>query len=553
LLSAFYEVLGSTPWSEIILNTICSAITVLLSYSLAKRMFDFRIALIAALGVAIYPTLLVFDGELLITSTAVLLFTAIVYTSWRAAEDPNLLSISLAGLIIGLGAITRPTMLPLVLILPVCWIVKRHLRSILTTLRQSAVLLVATAVPILPVFMTNWLSGDDLVLISSQGGVNFYIGNAANSDGVTVQAPGAQLRLTTRRTAGINSLLHDNVWTTSVEEAENYMGRSLKPSEVSRFWYDRAWEEIAEQPWQALMLNLRKYYLFWHGYEIFNNKPLYFVGEYSPVVGALIWSKGLNFPSGVLFPLMFVGLIIAWIRKERVAVPGLALLIFSLTASAFFVCSRFRQPVIPVALILAVYGVVTMVRMAKSKDRLLFPFVLGSAVGILVLNWGGNIDSAANRSQSHAAEGVAYLNVGDFKRGLHHLEKSVEILPNNIGSWFSLTQGALFLGDQEYAEDAHRRAIAANPDYMIFHFGLACLVQQKGELKEAAKEYRTAIKLAPGYAHSYWEIANVFVEQHQYDSALYYLQRLDSLGDYADWPDRDVKLRISEIKRLSSQ
>ena len=40
--------------------------------------------------------------------------------------------------------------------------------------------------------MRNYAEGDDLVLISSQGGVNFFIGNSAKADGKSAVAPGTR-------------------------------------------------------------------------------------------------------------------------------------------------------------------------------------------------------------------------------------------------------------------------------------------------------------------------------------------------------------------------
>jgi len=49
-------------------------------------------------------------------------------------------------------------------------------------------------IPILPVALRNIIEGYEFVLISTQGGANFYIGNCKDADGITVVALGPQLR-----------------------------------------------------------------------------------------------------------------------------------------------------------------------------------------------------------------------------------------------------------------------------------------------------------------------------------------------------------------------
>ncbi len=91
--------------------------------------------------------------------------------------------------------------------------------------------------PILPVTLANTLSGD-FVLIASQGGVNFYIGNNPESDALRAVVPGTR----TDWWGGYND---------AIFMAEEALGRKLKPSEVSRYWYGRGLEFLWVFPRQS--------------------------------------------------------------------------------------------------------------------------------------------------------------------------------------------------------------------------------------------------------------------------------------------------------------
>ena len=96
-------------------------------------------------------------------------------------------------MVFGLSAIARPTILPFVAAVGV-WIVVTRWRSggIRAALHEAVLFGVGVALPIAPVTLHNYLADGDLVLVASNGGVNFYIGNNPESDGVTAVVPGTR-------------------------------------------------------------------------------------------------------------------------------------------------------------------------------------------------------------------------------------------------------------------------------------------------------------------------------------------------------------------------
>lgn len=107
---------------------------------------------------------------------------------------------------------------------------------------------------------------------------------------------------------------------------------------------------------------------------------------------------------------------------------------------------------------------------------------------VIGLNWGGNVESKENLSQFSATIGNAYLNKRDFANAITHLERSLEILPDNIGVYDMMGQAYLNSGRLKDAEAIYQRGVEMFPTYPQFNFNLGGIWQSKGDF-DKAKEY----------------------------------------------------------------
>ncbi|MFH1374064.1 MAG: glycosyltransferase family 39 protein [bacterium] len=537
LLALVYKTFGVSPWSAILCQNLLGLLTAVISYFFARRLFGKGVAFWAALLVAVYPTLIYFEGETMITTLAVFLFTLSAFRLYMAVEEPTAKNVVKAGLILGVAAITRPTILPLVIIIPVAFLAKYGVRAFTGGgWIKSLVIVAAMFIPILPVTFINLVKGGEFVLISTQGGVNFYIGNSKDADGITVVAPGPNLRI---------GPYNDNIWTSSMDEAERRTGRELSQSEVSSFWFHQTFSDITDDVGHAARLYLKKFYLFWHGQEIFNNKSLYYAGEYSTLMKALLWKKVVNFPSGTLFPLMFAGLFFAFRDRRDVLIPALYVIMFALVVALFFVCARFRQPLIPFAIMLAVYGTATLGRLF-NRSRGHFLIACGAvAVMTFALNAGGTVESKQNLSQFHVGVGSVYLKRKDYANAVTHLERSLQVLPDNMGAYDLLGQAYLNSRQIREAEATYLKAKEMFPTYAPFNFNLGRISQMRSELDKAKEYYHLTLEYAPDFALGLAQLGNVFEQQQQLDSALYYFRRLQQMQPR----DTRLKEKIVELER----
>jgi 4-amino-4-deoxy-L-arabinose transferase-like glycosyltransferase len=538
IVAFLYRLFGDSPWPVILFQHLCGLGTGIVMYFFARRLFNPKIALWTGLVTVAYPTLVYFEGELMIATLSVFLYTISAWLLYESIRTERLAALVGAGLAFGLSAITRPTILPLAAILPIALFIKEKKILQGRTLRLTAVFIVALFIPIIPVTLTNIISGGEFVLISTQGGVNFYIGNSKTADGITVTAPGPNARA---------RKYSDNVWTSSVDEAEKRVGHQLTQSEVSSYWLKEGMNDVLSDPMHAIKLYFKKLYLFYHGQEIFNNKSMYYAGDYSLLMKLLLWKHVLNFPSGILIPLALVGMVFALVRgKEKLAaLPIVFVVLFSLVIAAFFVCSRFRQPIMPLLIMFAVYGISHLDFRNRANLKwyaLLLPL-------IVLLNLGGNVDSEANRSVLDATMGKMYLKAGEIDKGLATLRSAMMLKPDNLGIYDVLGQAYLEVRMVDSAESIYDRGLSLFPDSPEFNFGKGLVKQAENEPDSAVVYYRKVIAESPDYPPAHDRLGFLYMQRNELDSAIAQYEKLETLIG----ANERLRERIDSLKDAAGQ
>jgi hypothetical protein len=204
-------------------------------------------------------------------------------------------------------------------------------------------------IAIAPVTAHNAVVSRDFVLITSQAGQNFYIGNHRGNLTGTYQAP-----------PFVRPNPHHEQ-DDMRDEAERRAGRPLSPSECSRFWFGQAFAEIAADTPHAARLLWMKLRLFAGDYEVPDNYSF----EYFRRVGSAILR--LPLPSwGVVFPLAACGAFFA--RRNRGAwLLTLVLASYCASLALFYMAGRYRMPAVPAVLVLAGGGVVQIADALRAR------------------------------------------------------------------------------------------------------------------------------------------------------------------------------------------
>jgi hypothetical protein len=424
----------------------------------AVRVFGQRVGVVTGVLCALYWVLAYFDGELLLPVLLVPLVLLAFLLLFAGIERRSLVLISLAGLIFGFYAITRPN---IVIFFPfAAWWVWRALRSSHRKRRliTTGLFAVGCALPPLGVTLRNGIVGNDWVFIASQGGVNFYIGNNPDSNGMQAVVPG------TRQT-----------WWGGYEDtvaiAEQAAGRPLKPSEISRYWFGRAFDYISTQPGHWLKLTARKALALVGDVELANNEP------YEARRSDYWTLSAVPLSFGVIFSLFVAGLWPGlWPNRDRGAALPLQfsslllqfMLIYALTIVAFFVTGRYRVPLLPFVMMGAAATLVGLFDAARARRMPTLFVRLAVCLALFLLLRVDHFDvRASTRGFVELSTAQDLLDVGDAEGAVSKLEqirrdraiRVPEVYASLVRAYFKRNQP----GDMAKIESVVREGLAEYP------------------------------------------------------------------------------------------
>ena len=148
---AFWSLVGvSGPLGHMLVSTLLGATTVLVAGLLGREVRGARAGLIAAALVACYPNTFGWDGMLLSETMALLLATTVVLAVYRYRASPTLGRVAIAGLAVGVAALSRAELLLLsaLIVLPaVVGIARRSARERLVHLCVAGAACVGALAP----------------------------------------------------------------------------------------------------------------------------------------------------------------------------------------------------------------------------------------------------------------------------------------------------------------------------------------------------------------------------------------------------------------------
>ncbi len=563
LLGALFRAFGDGLLLPRLVQCFFGAATTGLAYLVGKRAFDAKVGLLAALMAATYWVLIYFDGELLIETLIVPLDMLALWLTMGLAERRTPRRAVLAGLVWGISAIARPNVLlfaPFV-VLWLAWLERPRWKK---ALAPAAAFAFAFLAPILPVTAINVFHGGDAVLIASQGGVNFWIGNNPQSDGSTAIVPGTR--------GGWWQGYSD-----AIAMAEHEAKRELRPSEVSRFYAAKTWGFLFGEPGKALDLMLHKLRLFWIDYELGNNEDVRFVSHRFSWV-----PRWMPLGFSVLGPLGILGFVLVLLGKERGRQFPLwsFLLVYTASVVAFFVCSRFRAPVLPVLMVFASYAVYWLIDALRTRaqGRLATAAIVLLPAALLVNVTPSNLrgDDSNGYMQLGVAEGtlghmdlaIEYLeeavrindkNVfahtllgkvlhqrGQSKEAIEHLHKALITDPRKVDALEYLLDIYFDLGQFAELELTVKNARSMHPESEIpyYHYGRMRLKQaelaessdRQRYLDEACKAFQEALSRAPGSFRDLFAMGSCLDAGGDPRGALEYyepaMQRIDDAGPF---------------------
>jgi hypothetical protein len=449
VLGLVYFAAGSSVVSGMLLSLVFGVLSLHLVHRIVFERAGRKASLAAASVWMFYGVNLFYCTTLLIVPLYTLLLLSAYYFLDREKPSP-------AGwLFLGLAAVARPGA---VLLFPLALFFYRR------GWKKSWLFVV----PVFLIWAVNWYHGDLSTIISSQGGINFYIGNGPDADGFTAFAPSG------KGTPADSIPYTDNVWAASYAPFEEL----AKPSEVSSWWAGKTIDYVLDNPLVFFLLTLKKAMYMISPVAIPSNYDVYYMAGYSPVLRILAGTPELPV-SGLLLWFLFPGAILAgrW-RKQELRVL-LWIVFLAAGVLPFFITARFVLPMVPFVVILLIP------RVLKNKKKSLLSGFTGIAAGVVFSAvTAGTVASGGVNMAFH--DGVAHFQQGEEGQAEVLFLEAVEVALrrggsvdlNGVDALYNLGIISIRRGDAESAELYWSMAVARGQGYAPAAEALAGLTRQ---------------------------------------------------------------------------
>jgi 4-amino-4-deoxy-L-arabinose transferase-like glycosyltransferase len=513
-LAIIYSVFGESLLAVRLIQSLLGSGTAVLVFLISERVFSSKKAgLVAGLLAAFYGPFLLSHNLLLVETLKVFLVTLAAWFFLIAKDDHRMRWWIGGGLAIGGAVLCRASDFLLLLAVEL-WIIfftggdvrKRALRAV--AVAASVALLV------LPVTVRNYVVSGEFILITSNGGLNFYLGNNPEAVGRYYNVD----RL---------DLANDPDGRVYLEQTLN---RQLRHSEVSGIWFSRAMDFIVQQPGSFLRLLLRKLSLFFHHKEISQIGYNYaFVAQ--AATGLLTYLPTFL----IVGPLGILGAVLSFRRwKDRFLVYSF-LVAETLSVVLFFVTDRFRLSAIPFFMAFAGWAVVFLIDQARAKEKkaLVAPVLIVVACVVFMtslteripdefsLEW-EQVGTLYFNTGNHTAAMQSYRNAAMYRDAYH--------LRNAVGNVLLST------GRIDEAIEQYRAGHSMHPGQAGSMFGIGTAYVRRQDWQAALKAFDDAIRINPRFAPAHLNRG----------LTLYYLQRfgeaLASLRRYTELETDQSKL-----------
>jgi tetratricopeptide (TPR) repeat protein len=499
LLAFLYRIFGYSPFVPGFFQACLDAATSILIYKIVwqilrtgnrpKHVATFA-ALTAGLGWCFFIPAQAYSIILMPTSLAVFVLWLLIWQIIRTNTAPSFSRSLLFGLLIGVTAMGIATILVIVPLF--LWAIFARPLPMPNQSSQSSFRLRATAASLLaggilagasPCWLHNYLA-DDPVFLSAHGGINLWLGNNPDATGYP-RFPGLH--------PAQSLMLRD-----SINIAEAATGRTLKRSEVSKYWAAKARSYIADNPVAWLKLMAGKIANFWNAFEYDD------IGVIAALREPQIIFPGPNF--AVVAALALPGLLFG-VRIFAGSRPVAAAILLHLAAVLpIFVTERYRIAVVPGLLIFAAIGVSelwTYWSLGRFRRVVVYFVTLLIAVWIVTLPrtepslWAVRFYNA----------GRAALDAGDLPRAQSLLAEAQAYAPDSTEINFALGNLRLAEGNRTEAISIYSAILRSDPAHKGAMTNIGVMALEDGKFAEAADYFRKALEQQPRMAKTSYLLA----------------------------------------------
>jgi len=478
---------GSIFWSKLLQVLLCGG-TAFFIFKTAQYLLGNETAVLSGLIYAFYGTLVFYESMFLPPVIFLLLATWAMYRLVTLKESKAAKSWILTGIIFGLAALATPNIL-LVIPFLALWLVFIHKKTserLISATKLAALMIIGLIIAIVPVTVRNALVTGDFTLISTHSGINFYLGNNAYADGLTIIMPEIEPD---------NSISWDKLIPVIHSLAENKVSHGMSDAEISAYWTEQAIDFISDHPGKFLALLCKKMVYLASGYENSDATDIFYQRSKSVLFSILVWDLFLSFPFGLLLPLAIVSVYVLRHDFQKLIPLYIFIVAYMQSILLFLVTAKDRLPIIPFLIIFAASGIVRFFQTVKEQN--LFKkgaLAIALVICIVVLNQKFFNLGSSHPFFVHYDQGLTFQNHGDFEKAEQEYLQAHRAFPFSAALAVSLAEVQLKLNKIDEADRNLTRAIELKPQLAMSYNNLGMLVRGKGDLDSAVILFKKAIE-----------------------------------------------------------
>lgn len=503
LLAFLYKIFGYSPFVPGLVQSCLDAGTALLVYKISACIFGDAgaektrrthiVGALAALGWAFFVPAEAYSIILMPTAWLVFVFWLLVWETIRTENAPSAVRCLAYGIAIGLTATAGATILFLVPLFLVS-ILKRDAAAS-KRIAAAAALLFGLGLGTAPCWVHNAVVARDPVFLSAHSGINLWLGNNPDATGYP-HFPGLH--------AGQTPMLGD-----SVQIAESAAGRSLKRSEVSAYWSDKARAYVADNFGAWLKLMGRKIANFWNAFEYDDLGVI----ENMRAQGIILPGLRFGFVAALAIPGIFLA-VPPW-RKSRWLLA--AILLHLLAVIPIFITERYRLAIVPGLLIFAAFGIVACWRavagMQYRRCATYFALLVPACLFVTI----PRSDPALWATVAYNSGRLA-LEANDLARAEKDLDRAYAYAPRNPEVNFALGNLRLAQRNRPAAQSFYSTVLRIDPAHQGALNNLGVMALEDVRFAEAREYFRRALK-ERGNAKTYYLLAKAEIALGNIDDA----------------------------------
>jgi len=496
-LALCYKISNSALLSAKLAQIALGLVTLFFTYKTGEKLHGEKTGLVAVALGAVYGPLFFHEGVFIPEALGLPLYAAAFYFLCLLVERISPLRAALFGVTLGLACLTKAGALVFAfMFLAAILFSKGH--TLKNKIPALLIFILSFLATLAPVTLHNLIRGKDTVLLTSHAGFNFYIGNNPRAEGVFVAPEGTGSNVEAQK-ADSQAL------------AERAVGRKLKPSEVSKYWSDQAWEFIRQNPQEFLKLTLKKLALFFDAREISDVEDYGFAGRFN----GFLRFPWLDF--SVLGPLVFLGLALAGRGLRHRLWVYLWIGCYLAGLAAFFVNARYRLPLLSLFLVLAAFAVIKVIEAFKARQwstLLASALVLAAAVGLTQARLVGK-----DPSRDLVNAGDVYLEKKDHDQAVSLYKEAIQLNPRYAKAYQALGVAMTRQGRHEEAKDSYLKALEIEPSSQVYN-NLGMWYDRVGELDRAERFFIKALELQPNSPQAHNNLGMICGKKGLYEDAV---------------------------------